>query len=83
MSNSFVVHLFAAVAERMRVRVLELTLPAGSTVADARAWLTRFTPDVVDLIDRSAVAVNHEYAADDRVLNPGDELAVIPPVSGG
>ncbi len=83
MSNTFVVHLFAAVAERMRVRVLELTLPPGATVADARAWFARTSPDVIELIERSAVAVNHEYAADDRVLNPGDELAVIPPVSGG
>lgn len=83
MSHSFVVHLFAAVAERMRIRVLELTLPVGSTVSDARAWLIRLAPDVADLMERSAVAVNHEYADDDRVLNPGDELAVIPPVSGG
>ena len=29
------------------------------------------------------MAVNREYAAEDQVLDPGDELALIPPVSGG
>jgi len=30
-----------------------------------------------------AVAVNSEYAEDDKSLNRGDEIAIIPPVSGG
>ncbi len=30
-----------------------------------------------------AVAVNHEYAQHDRMLHDGDEVAVLPPVSGG
>lgn len=81
--SSYVVYLFAAVAERMHVRVVELSLPDGATVADARAWLVRTSPAAADLLARCAIAVNHEYATDDRVLSPGDELAVIPPVSGG
>lgn len=48
-------------------------LPAGATVADLR---TRFE-------GRYAVAVNLEYAADDVPLHESDEVALIPPVSGG
>ena len=29
------------------------------------------------------MAVNREYASEEQVLDPGDELALIPPVSGG
>ena len=40
-------------------------------------------PVIADLLPRCAVAVNHEYATDDQPLHPGDEVAIIPPVSGG
>jgi molybdopterin converting factor small subunit len=33
--------------------------------------------------DRTAIAVNHEYVDEGHVLNEGDEVALIPPVSGG
>ena len=29
------------------------------------------------------VAINQEYATDDQAIHPGDEIAIIPPVSGG
>ncbi len=72
------VRLFAVLRERAGTSALELDLPDGATVADALAEvdpLARGLPLVL--------AVNREYAAADRVLRPGDELAAIPPVSGG
>ncbi len=40
-------------------------------------------PDIGPLVEHTLVAVNQEYAESDRILAEGDELALIPPVSGG
>lgn len=78
------VRLFAALREGAGRDSLELELPEGATVGDALAALGR-EPGLEDLIDRLPVraAVNREYSHPETRLEPGDELAVIPPVSGG
>jgi sulfur-carrier protein len=54
----------------------------GQTVADLRAALNERFPELLDL--RSLfIAVNNDYAEDDILLNASDEIALIPPVSGG
>ena len=62
----------------------EVTLPlgAGATVADLRAAVHAAYPAFAELAP-FAVARNQAYATDDEALQPGDELALIPPVSGG
>jgi molybdopterin converting factor subunit 1 len=75
------VRLFAAAAERVGANAVEVPLPPS--VAALRRTLTHVCPPLAGLIERCAVAVNHEYATDDHPLRPGDEVAVIPPVSGG
>jgi molybdopterin converting factor subunit 1 len=53
-----------------------------STVAELKSWLYAQYPSLLQL--RSLmVAVNKVYAGDGDSLLPGDEIAVIPPVSGG
>jgi molybdopterin synthase catalytic subunit/molybdopterin converting factor small subunit len=66
--------------ERAGTNVLELELPEGARVSDALA-----TAAVASLAAGLplVMAVNREYADGDVVLRPGDELALIPPVSGG
>jgi molybdopterin synthase sulfur carrier subunit len=55
---------------------------AGRTVGDLRRELLRAYPKLVDL--RSLfIAVNLAYVDDDAVLTETDEIALIPPVSGG
>ena len=78
------VRLFAVLRERAGVSELSLTLPAGATVGEARASLAQ-RPDLSPALgERSVVfAVNRDYATDSRLLADGDELALIPPVSGG
>ena len=77
------VKLFAVVREQAGHSELRLDLPAGATVAAARDALAAAVPAVKDHLRRCAFAVNQTYAAADSVLRDGDELAVIPPVSGG
>src|SRR5256885_3078312 len=72
------VRLFAMLRERAGASEVTLELPDGARVSDALAEL-RDIAEGLPLV----MAVNREYAAEDQVLDPGDELALIPPVSGG
>jgi molybdopterin synthase sulfur carrier subunit len=60
--------------------------PEVRTVSDLLAWLTTRGPGyALALADLSVirVAVNQDYVGRDRVLAPGDEVALFPPVTGG
>jgi molybdopterin synthase catalytic subunit/molybdopterin converting factor small subunit len=70
--------LFAGLRERAGRDELVLDLPDGARVADALAQVEHLAPGV-----SLVLAVNREYAEPDVVLHAGDELAVVPPVSGG
>jgi len=72
------VRLFAQLRERAGAGEVSLELPEGARVADALRELSALA-DGLPLV----MAVNREYAGDDHVLSAGDELALIPPVSGG
>jgi len=78
------VRLFAMLRERAGSDSVEIELAESATVADAIAALGR-DPAVGDLAARLPlrIAVNREYADADTAIQPGDELAAIPPVSGG
>jgi molybdopterin synthase catalytic subunit len=78
------VRLFAILRERAGQDRIALELDPGATVDDALAALAR-EPGLVEPLDRMAVAmaVNRDYASGDTELHAGDELALIPPVSGG
>jgi molybdopterin converting factor subunit 1 len=77
------VKLFAAARELAGCEEVAVELPRDASAADARAALAAHWPRLAPLVDRSLLAVNAEYAVDAAVIQPGDELALIPPVSGG
>ena len=77
------VKLFAAARDLAGADAVAVELPAGATVADLRAELAQQLPAWRGLLAKSAVAVNHDFAEDEPMLKPTDEVAVIPPVSGG
>jgi molybdopterin synthase catalytic subunit len=72
------VRLFAGLRERAGRREVELELPDGARVGDALAQLRDVARGVPVVM-----AVNRSYASEDDPLAEGDELALIPPVSGG
>ncbi|HEY5318252.1 MAG TPA: molybdenum cofactor biosynthesis protein MoaE [Solirubrobacteraceae bacterium] len=72
------IRLFAALRERAGTDQVELDLPEQARVRDALDLLRTVTSDLPVVM-----AINQEYANEDAVLQAGDELALIPPVSGG
>jgi molybdopterin converting factor subunit 1 len=72
------IRLFAGLRQRAGASEVALELPEGARVADALAQLQHVTGDVPVVM-----AVNQEYADEQLPLASGDELALIPPVSGG
>lgn len=74
---------FAGMRERAGTRAAELDLPAGATVSAAIASAQSATPRKWTITSRVMTAVNEEYVELAHELRDGDELALIPPVSGG
>lgn len=72
------VRLFAGLRERAGASALDLELPEGALVADALEQMHELTGGLPVVM-----AVNHEYADPGSALENGDEVALIPPVSGG
>lgn len=74
--------LFAVHRDLAGTGSIDMSLPAGADVRAALAVLRRRN-GLAALPDHVAVAVNRRYAARGTRLREGDELALIPPVSGG
>ena len=74
---------FAQLREKIGAREDHLELPLGSSVSDLRQHLLELYPQMKNTLDGVAIAVNLEYAEDERILLEGDSVALIPPVSGG
>jgi molybdopterin synthase catalytic subunit len=78
------IRLFAQLRERAGTDSIEAELADGATVADALRELAS-APPLDELLARLPVrmAVNRELVGVDTTLHAGDELALLPPVSGG
>lgn len=77
------VKLFAAFRQVARQDEMALDLPAGSTVDDVRQALARSVPALAELARHARFAIDQHYAGPDTVVQEGDDVACIPPVSGG
>ncbi|RFZ94097.1 MoaD/ThiS family protein [Mucilaginibacter conchicola] len=61
---------------------VEVEIPGDTTAARLKAVLEQNYPRLSKLASYM-LAVNNEYAGDDMHIKTGDEIALIPPVSGG
>ena len=75
--------LFARARELAGAEAIEVNLPPNATVADLRTSLAKQCERIANLVARSAIAVNNEYASDTMPLPAAAEVALVPPVSGG
>ena len=60
-----------------------LDLPAESSVHDVMAHYAAEFPKIKNMLGSLAVSVNQKFAPMDAILNSGDEVGILPPVSGG
>ena len=77
------VRFFASVREKLRRSELTVDVVGGATVRDLLDQLCREYPPLADVRQALRVAVNQEYVETDHRLADDDEVALIPPVSGG
>ena len=75
--------MFGSVAAATGRRDDEIELPDGSRASDLVRAVGESFPGAALLLERVSVAVNLEVVASDRLLSPSDEVALLPPVSGG
>ena len=74
---------FASLRERLRRSETVWELPDGASVDELWAALCGQWPQLTDLASSISFAVNREYVERDHRLSDNDEVALIPPVSGG
>jgi len=77
------VRLFARLRELAGTGELRREVPDGSTALDVWNGLSRDYPAMADYTKAISVAVNEEYARLTASVRDGDEVAFLPPVSGG
>jgi molybdopterin synthase catalytic subunit len=77
------VTLYASLRERAGVDSVPLELPNGSVLGDVWPLLKDRFPKIAGMGSSLAWAVNHAYAKPHEPLADGDEIAAMPPISGG
>lgn len=79
------IRFFAIYREKSKVDKIEIVLEESIAVRDLLEIVKERIPSIKDLVmeGKGMVAVNHEVAQLDTIIKDGDEVALIPPVSGG
>ncbi len=79
------IRFLAIYREKAKVDKIEIDLEKSITVRDLLKIIKERIPAIKDLVmeGKGMVAVNHEVAKPDTIVKDGDEVALIPPVSGG
>ena len=77
------IRLFASLREKAGTSKLTLSVPEGTNVQQLLSLIQAEKLELEGATKGVLVAVNHEYASADTIITELDDLALIPPVSGG
>ena len=77
------VKFFALARDKAGTGDIRLEVPVIATVDSVAKTLGEKYPELASMLPKVAFAINQSYVTADVLLKDGDELAVIPPVSGG
>ncbi|MDJ0647657.1 MAG: molybdopterin converting factor subunit 1 [Xenococcaceae cyanobacterium MO_188.B19] len=86
MSNSSIsitIKLFAAYQEAYNLPELNLDFPSSTTVGEVLDYVLIEKPELEKWRDVTRFGVNLEFVEANTIINNGDEIVFIPPVSGG
>ena len=77
------VKLFAAARQAANQETLSIEIAEGTTGQQLKVEVGQQFPDLKSMLVHLLVAIDTEYAGEDQVLQAGQDIALIPPVSGG
>jgi molybdopterin converting factor subunit 1 len=77
------IFFFATLIDFVGAKVVELEVPAGTTIGMLIELLIKRYPKMASAQRSIIAAVNREYAAGEQIIPLGAEIALFPPVSGG
>lgn len=77
------VKLFAAYQEACGTSEIQMEVDSGTTVVTVRDCLIAEHPQLAQWRDVTRFGINLQFVAPDTVMHDGDEVVLIPPVSGG
>lgn len=77
------IRLFSSLKDRLGQSRISFELATATRVDAFLVQLAEQYPQLAEALPSTLVAVNRAYADPDTIINPGDEVALFPPVSGG
>ncbi len=83
MSEHVKVLFFATLRDITGVKEAMIEFPPGARIADIKRLVIEKFPALAQNMGTNIVAMNHEYAADEQIVEDEAEIAIFPPVSGG
>ncbi len=75
--------LFGVLKDMLARSVDTIDLPEGARVREVILYYSKVSPRFEAMVPSLAISVNQEYSRPDRALREGDEVGLLPPVSGG
>ena len=83
MNDRAKVLFFATLRDKTGIREAVIEFPHGSLISDIKKQITEMYPNLRPSMETIIVAMNHEFAFDENIVQNGAEIALFPPVSGG